>query len=77
MLNEQSAINLNRIIRRFRSTKNEEETQKQNTQEQIDSTTTENTPTASPVIFPSDNEKVVSPLHLATPPTEIPFKVVI
>lgn len=79
VVNEQSAINLNRIIRRFRSSKNEQETQQQNTHEQIESATTENTPAASPMTFPTDTAKVVSPLHLATPPptSQIPIKVAI
>ena len=78
IVNDQSAINLNRMIRRFKSSKNEQETQQQNTQEQIQNTTTENTPQASPMTFPTNSSQVVSPLQLAaTPPTQIPVKVVI
>lgn len=79
VLNEQTPINLNKMIRRFRASKNEQETQKQNTQEKLETTTTENTPIASPMTFPIDTNKVVSPLHLATTPpsTQIPVKVTI
>ena len=76
IVNEQTAINLNRMIRRFKSSKNEQETQQQNTQDQIQTATAENTPIASPMTFPTNNSQVVSPLQLsAAPPTQIPIKI--